>query len=512
MAEVKKQEKRPQTAPNRRRRGSSVPTMLVIILLILALVMGGLGGFAIARATDPSRGELALLRERNTNMENILTSIGFNVGEDDPDSWVIDNNVETEEDALAAISSDDLDDGEGDGDVPDLWNDEGLLTGILSEDQEPVVVAEFDGGSIDSTEVIPVYNEEITNLILQGANADEVAGTVLQDVITQMVGEKLMVAEAKKLGLDKLTEEDSATIEEMAREEYESSLAFAKSVVTDDNLSEEEITAAAEAYLKDENGITADSVLQDQKKSWLEQRYRETVLKDLSVSDEEIETRYQQLLEEQKDDFDAVPDNFFYSHLYGSVIVYNPEGFRAVRDILIPFESDEDRDLAADLMDEMAGLDIATEASAYEDAKAQLDGLFAPLETTAKEALDKLQGGAKFTDLMDEYGCSELMEYEPLRSQGYYISSDSSLISDEYVQGSMMLEQVGDISTPLRSTDGLHLVQYLGEVTPGNVPLEDVKEAVAAEVLSDKEEEAYAEHMNQLIENANVKYYTERLQ
>ena len=160
MAEVNKQEKRPQAVLKKRRRGSSVPTTLVIILLILALVMGGLGGFALARATDNSRKELAQLRERNNSMENILTSIGFNVGVDDPDTWAMDDGELSEEDALAAISSDG-DDGEGDDitDVSDLFDDDAALTGTLAEDQDSVVVAEFKGGTVTSDEVIPAYNE-----------------------------------------------------------------------------------------------------------------------------------------------------------------------------------------------------------------------------------------------------------------------------------------------------------------------------------------------------------------
>ena len=514
MAEVKNQEKRPQSVLKKRRRGSSVPTSLVIVLLILALVMGGLGGFALARGTDPARKELAQLRERSTNMENILTSIGFTVGEDDPDTWVMNDGELSEEDALAAISSD----GEGgeaeseSGDVADLFNDDAVLSGALSEDQDTVVVAEFAGGNVTSDEVIPVYNEEITNMILQGEDAEEVAGSVLQDVITQAVGQKLMLKEAREMGLDKLTDADNAEIEASAQAEYDNNLSFAKDVVADDDMSEEEITAAAEAYLKEESGITLESLIQDARKNWLEEKYRQAVLTDISVSDEEIQAHYAELLEQQKADFDEVPDNFFYSHLYGAVVVYNPDGFRAVRDILIPFDSAEDGDLAEDLMEEMAALDINTQADEYNEAKEQLDALYAPLEEIANEALEKLNGGASFADLMDEYGCSEELASEPLRSQGYYINSESVLISSEYVEGSMMLETAGEISTPLRSGQGLHLVQYLGEVAPGEVPLDDVKQAVSAEVLSEKEEEAYVEHMNELIDKANVKYYTDRLQ
>ena len=211
MAEVKNQEKRPQSVLKKRRRGSSVPTSLVIVLLILALVMGGLGGFALARSTDPARRELAQLRERNTNMENILTSIGFTVGEDDPDSWVMNDGELSEEDALAAISSDgEEDDGETVDDVADLFDDDAVLSGTLSEDQDTVVVAEYSGGKVTSDEVIPAYNEEITNMILQGEDAEEIAGSVLQDVVTQAVGQKLMLKEARDMGLDKLTDADTA--------------------------------------------------------------------------------------------------------------------------------------------------------------------------------------------------------------------------------------------------------------------------------------------------------------
>ena len=513
MAEVKNQEKRPQSVLKKRRRGSSVPTSLVIVLLILALVMGGLGGFALARSTDPARRELAQLRERNTNMENILTSIGFTVGEDDPDSWVMNDGELSEEDALAAISSDgEEDDGETVDDVADLFDDDAVLSGTLSEDQDTVVVAEFKGGTVTSDEVIPAYNEEITNMILQGEDAEEIAGSVLQDVVTQAVGQKLMLKEARDMGLDKLTDADTAEIEAAAQAEYDGNLSFARDVVADEGMSEEEIAAAAEAYLKEESGITLNSLIQDAKERWLEEKYRQTVVTDISVTDEEVQAHYSELLEQQKADFDEVPDNFFYSHLYGGVVVYNPEGFRAVRDILIPFDSAEDGELAEDLMDEMAGLDINTQADEYNEAKEQLDALYAPLDKIAEEALEKLNGGASFAELMDEYGCSEDLASEPLRSQGYYINSDSVLISSEYVEGSMMLETAGQISTPLRSGQGLHLVQYLGEVAPGEVPLEDVKQAVSAEVLAEKEEEAYIAHMNDLIDKANVKYYTDRLQ
>ena len=99
----------------------------------------------------------------------------------------------------------------------------------------------------------------------------------------------------------------------------------------------------------------------------------------------------------------------------------------------------------------------------------------------------------------------------PLRNEGYYITAASFVNSLEYVEGSMMLEQPGQVSAPLRSPLGLHLVQYIGDVTPGQVPLADVRDAVAAEALKQKQTQYYEQQRDTLLDAAQVKYYPERL-
>lgn len=75
----------------------------------------------------------------------------------------------------------------------------------------------------------------------------------------------------------------------------------------------------------------------------------------------------------------------------------------------------------------------------------------------------------------------------------------------------MMLEQPGQVSSPLRSAFGVHLVQYIGDVTPGAVPLDEVRDAVAADALKQKQAEYYDQQRQELLAAANVKYYPERL-
>ena len=75
----------------------------------------------------------------------------------------------------------------------------------------------------------------------------------------------------------------------------------------------------------------------------------------------------------------------------------------------------------------------------------------------------------------------------------------------------MLLEQPGQVSAPLRSMFGLHLVEYIGDVPAGDVPLADVADAMREGALKEKQDDYYAEQRQALLDAANVKYYPERL-
>lgn len=485
-----------RTAP-RRRRKSGVPTLLVIVLIIIAMLMGGLAGYAVARKTNPYLHELQAQKDRVMELENTLTLIGYPVDEDvDPEQWLYDRNPE--EDALAALTGETWEEADDD----DVWGTESLLDGTLPEDGESVVVAEFDGGELLSNEVIPAYNDQLTNAIFAGHDADEVAEDTLKSVLEQLAGDKVIAAQARELGLTELTADDLSQIDAKAAENYESQLSDYIAFV-----GETDRDAAAKAL--EEGGVTLESITEQLKQSWWTQKYYDYTVKDVTVTDEDVQARYDALLAEQKADFAATPENFEYAHQTGRAIVYRPEGYRAVRDVLIAFESDEDAARAADLLSDLEMIDEDPDALAQ--TQKDLDALYAPLEKKAAEAQQKLADGAAFADLMDEYGTSEALKNEPLRSEGFYISDASFVNSAEFVQGAMMLEQPGQVSSPLRSANGVHLVEYIGDVAPGEVPLDEAREAVAADALKEKQAAYYDQQRKTLLEQAHVKYYPERL-
>ena len=50
----------------------------------------------------------------------------------------------------------------------------------------------------------------------------------------------------------------------------------------------------------------------------------------------------------------------------------------------------------------------------------------------------------------------------------------------------MMLEQPGQVSTPIHTVDGVHIILYVADVTPGEVSLEAAREALTEDVLEAK--------------------------
>ena len=55
----------------------------------------------------------------------------------------------------------------------------------------------------------------------------------------------------------------------------------------------------------------------------------------------------------------------------------------------------------------------------------------------------------------------------------------------------MLLENVGDVSEPVLGMSGVHIIRYESDVTPGAVPLEDVRDELYDEDLTTLREENY---------------------
>ena len=195
----------------------------------------------------------------------------------------------------------------------------------------------------------------------------------------------------------------------------------------------------------------------------------------------------------------------------GELVAYNPTGYRAVKHIFFSM-SEEELARCVALMEERAELDSEADAARIAAIDEELNALYAPLEERAKEAAGRLERGEAFDALMAELGEDELMREGAIVESGYYVCEDTALWSEDFVRAAMALRSIGEVSRPVRSVGGVHLIEYVADVPAGATPLAEIRAEVEEMALEHALQEAYEAQIAEWLEEAHATYYPERLQ
>ena len=351
----------------------------------------------------------------------------------------------------------------------------------------------------------------------------EYSQEVLQIAIDLMVQRAIIANKLEEMGLSDLSEE-TATLRDEIQAMFDDEVA---SYSTYYGLSTEEAIEDFAAM-----GLTVDLVYSEQEAYIMQQKLMEAVIpeEDVAVSDEEIQAEYSVAQEETKAMFESNPGMFAeYATVYPyDEIFFVPDGFRYVSHILLPMPDD----VAAELNDYQTdmnaaqsvifnlvneqnatteegaeeGGDAATTRTAEEiqadiDAQeaiynelhdkyeAALQQVLPSMTTLVDEITGKLDAGTSFADLIAEYSTdTDQAAYYP---DGYVVSEGTSVWGASFADAAMALENVGDISEPVMSEFGVHIIRY--EHTSGPVPLADsIAEIIRSYLRTDKEDVAFS--------------------
>lgn len=488
----------------KKRRKKALAVVLVVLLLIAALLSGTVVGYNYGY--DLNAGELekaeAMVAELTAALEEAQATPVYDAFEEEL--------TQENRDALDDLAGTAFNDS---GDATILMGEETFgETGTDAGSEPPVVVAEFNGGQLLSDEVAREYSEQMTNFVFAGYSEEEIAPVLLDEVLRYMVSDHVLEAHAREMGIYELTDEDRAQIEKEAQANFDEQMDFYKDFINTEGMTEAEAAGAVKSYMQNEMGITLDIIRSELEEGWWAQKIYDEITKDVTVDDAALEEAYQELLAQQKESYEAYPDDFEFAQMNGETIVYNLPGYRAVRMLLFGFDDPAAYEAVSVLTEELTELDPETEAQLIADYKAQIEGFYAAPEAQAKDALAQLQGGAEFVQLLTTDGDDAGMKDEALLKTGYYVSEKSMLWSQEMISAAMALKQPGDISGVVRMADGVCILEYVGEVQAGEVALEDVKEELRRQTIENAKYSAYEAQLNQWLLEANVKYYPERMQ
>ena len=221
--------------------------------------------------------------------------------------------------------------------------------GAAAETQEPVLLVTVNGEEIASNheEVEYWINYYLYQLSSSGYDISdpEMLEAIDQYALLNTMRYILIRQKAAELGLDTFTDEEKAEWEKTARESWEQAVESHMEGITDASTDDEKAAARADAIaaLKLE-GYEEDSFIdgfvESETGNALIDRLMDHVSKGITVEDDEVQTYYNELVEEDKANYgEDISTYEFYTQYYGQSSYYVPEGSRGLsRDYPYPPE------------------------------------------------------------------------------------------------------------------------------------------------------------------------------
>ena len=375
-----------------------------------------------------------------------------------------------------------------------------------------------------SNELVSFINDYLSYLSQYGYDVSDstTQSYVIASSLEYILEQKLITHKASELGLDEITAEERAEIEENMAASWEEEIAYYMEYyygITEDSTEEETTQARTEILSALENqGYTLETVTAQALEQEISTRVESSVIDQVAATDEDVLQYYNDLVSEGKEaaeaDLAAYVSNCDYAMSYPGYfepVYYIPEGYRSVIHILLTPDAellDNWKGLAAKLEEageetESTGNGEATEEGTSEEAEepvtpemveAARQAIFDSLKEKIDDIESRLEKGESFESLIAEYGEDTGMKEEDLLKNGYMIHALSTSYDPAFAEAAMALEKVGDTSEPILGQYGIHIIRYLKDIEAGGVELTDsLRDDLKLELDTQMKNAAYAE-------------------
>lgn len=320
---------------------------------------------------------------------------------------------------------------------------------------------------------------QLENSYLSGSSYASMYGydTSTEEGVTQyrdylldnLISSAMKVYQAKLAGIT-LTNEELAAAKATAQQNYDDTVASFEQQAEQAGATNVEayaktlFTKALVANKTTVKKLQAD-MLQDAIDNTLVSKHKTALLEGVTMTDEEHSAKYAEVLASQKEQFDATPSDYFtfetYAQYgYNAPPVYVPAGFFRVRHILV-----------AD-------------------------------EITANMIKEKIDAGEDFEALLAEYGTDPGMQSDA-NAAGYLVGEGASFV-EPFLNAALALAKDGDVSAPVESDYGWHIIKRVSTEPAHEIPYEDVKAAFDLYEQSLYSEQYYADIVSKWVADTTL--------
>ena len=416
---------------------------------------------------------------------------------------------------------------------------------------EPVLLVTVNGDKIYSDDsylnaVISYYNDYAANYGYDTSSA-EMINTINQYSLMYTMRSTLIRQKAAEFGLATLTDEEKAATEAKAKAEWAEiieSYVKESGTVTDASTDEEKAAARADAEavflaMGYDEARYVNDYLEGEAENMMTSRLQDRLTEGKTVTDADVQAYFDDLVKEDQETYEGNASTYeFYTQYYGQSSYYVPEGYRAITHILLTVDEEllnAWKDLSARLeeqqsaaeeepVEESADATPAPDAEAAESATAEPTAepvtpemvaaaekaILDSVQSTVDEIMAKYEGGTSFDDLIKEYGTDTGMKDDAKRAEGYMVHKDSILWDPAFTAAAMALEKAGDVSKPVVSQFGVHILQYLKDIPGGAVELtDDMKSQFRETLTGEMREEALSTALDEWMAASEIVYTEE---
>jgi len=394
---------------------------------------------------------------------------------------------------------------------------------MITVGEEKITRAEYEDALATLTNYYGNYGYDLSDPTL--------AALVKQFALQTCVEYAAMDMKLVEMGLELTQEEKDAAIA-AAQENWDATIADGLTYygITAESTEEERGQIMLQVLAELESmGYTQESYKEDGLRFAGYDKLFAHVTEGVNVTDEEVVNYYNSLVESDKalyeNDASAYEQAQYMNQMYAAYgmseyvteIFYKPAGYRLVTHILL--EADEALltayvDLQAAYEEQQNTLEEGGEVTetlitAEEVENARL-AILANVQPTVDEINQKMSEGATFAELIPQYTTDPGMADEISIAAGYEVHMDSTNWVIPFRDQAFTVDNIGDVTAPVVTDYGVHILQYVADVPAGAVELTDAMKADFHEsLLASAQDEVYYAAIEQWVNEVNAVYSEE---
>lgn len=280
-----------------------------------------------------------------------------------------------------------------------------------------------------------------------------------------------------------------------------------ESFLDDDAKDGEEAREKAVAYLE-KHHYTTEYIAQIMLNEELNKRVKAYYASLATPTDEELYEEYDRLVAEAKARYEQSPEEFEYDIINTDPVYYYPSGYRVVRQILILFGAEEQLEVGQ-LLKERAELE--PDDARISEIEARINGIRSSYDSRISDIEDEYANSASFEDLIERLGEDAGMKEGLTSERGYYVSAESTLFDENFKDAAMAIENVGEVSPPIISGYGIHIIRYERGAEEGSADFDLVKDQLTESYVAQRKEEEYEKAYDEWTNSHPVVKYQDRV-